>query len=314
MKQLLIMSSSAAFNTTFDGTIKDKGNIDLYYPDDPANSAVSAPLTKNPILMYHRGLNCPAASIEIDKDTLQVTLAEYDKRKAIILNGADPATGEPSEVTSNTAFKAVVDFSSVTPAAGFNYTLVLVKRGVVFNERSNWTATTFIPMGRTMTAAQLCKDLAMQFKNMAEFDNFNLEVTYEKDATSFTIEGDTEGFENYTIKAGDELAAVDGLITLTEPAHLLLDKGYIRNLASQCAADRGFEYTYHDGDSIYPGYPEELDSDKYDLVTLRFAVGRAGGKQLDERVTQLVHIAVPAGQGATIAGNFVETDKIITAE
>lgn len=296
MKQLFIMPKDATFNSeSFDGTVKDAGNIDLYYANKP-KEGVTPPLTDNPILTYWRGKKSPAASLEIDKDTLRVTLAQY------------------KNLGDNVPFKAKIDLSNVTPTAGFNYTLVLVKRGVVFNERSNWTATTFIPMGRTMTAAQLAEDLATQFKNMAEFDAIPLTVEYTEGQTTFTIKGDEDGFEQWTVKAGDELAAVSGVVDVTDPVHVTLDKGYIQDLASRCAADKGFEYLYQDGDSIYPGYPEEVDSDTYDLITLRFAVGRAAGKQIDDRATQVVHIAVPAGKGADIAQKFVEKDKIIIAK
>lgn len=44
---------------------------------------------------------------------------------------------------------------------------------------------------------------------------------------------------------------------------------------------------------MYPYYPETVAEDKYNLVHLRFAVGRDSAKQRDERVWQEVYIAVP---------------------
>ena len=71
------------------------------------------------------------------------------------------------------------------------------------------------------------------------------------------------------------------------------DVAYIKDLASQCAAGKGFDYVEGDGKEIYPGYPEALDGTTYNIYTLRFQVGRKSAKTRDEKVWQLVHIAVP---------------------
>ena len=66
------------------------------------------------------------------------------------------------------------------------------------------------------------------------------------------------------------------------------------DLASRCAAGKGFNYTAQDASEIYPGYPEEVEDTTYTMYTLRFAVPRVAAKQRDEVVYQIVHIVVPS--------------------
>ena len=96
--------------------------------------------------------------------------------------------------------------------------------------------------------------------------------------------------------------------TAAEPT--IGDKAYIQDLASQCAAGKGFTDTHNNGDGIYPGYPEAVQdliptttagAAGYIVYTLRFKVGRDSAKTRDERVAQLVHIAVSAAATTLVA-------------
>ena len=176
-----------------------------------------------------------------------------------------------------------------TPEANKHYTVIVVKKGTVFNERSNWS---FTSMAKGAIAADVAKDITNQINGNSE----NLGVTAKYEGGAITITGVKEG-DNFEVIGADELTGVAPTeVTIGKVA--VLDKAYMQDLASRCAAGKGFNYLGEDGKEIYPGYPEPVDANKYVLYTLRFAVPRVASKQRDEVVYQLVHIAVPVGSEA----------------
>jgi hypothetical protein len=86
---------------------------------------------------------------------------------------------------------------------------------------------------------------------------------------------------------------IGSTVSVTYGRKAIGDKADIQDLASRCAAGKGFTDTYRDGDTIYPNYPETVEDTTYNVYTLRFRVGRDSAKTRDERVWQIVHIAVP---------------------
>ena len=231
---------------------------------------------------------------EIDINTLNITVTQ-------------PSAGQK--------FKAEITIP--TPVEGNNYTLVLVKKGTVVNERFKFTATEFVPAGTSMTAAAMATSLGNQFKNYA--NNGTLAITVTIASAKITIESN-----NYTDQY--ELVASDSLhgtaVTTTPSKPNIGDKAYIENLAQQCTAGKGFNYLARESRDIYPGYPEnveeiaqaELATKGYVVFNLRFATKREAGKTMDEAVWQYVHIAVPKNNTSysTIAailpeGNFKTT-------
>ena len=203
---------------------------------------------------------------EVDVKTLQVTKASYE---------------------AGTTFKAKITVP--TPEKGTHYTVVIVKKGTVFNERSNWTFTT---MATTTTAADVAKQITAQING----NKYQLGIKAEYTGGAITITA-LEAGKDYEVLGADGLLGV-APTDVTHGKKAELDKADVQDLASRCAAGKGFTDTYRDGDSIYPGYPEVVDEDQYTLYTLRFAVPRVASKQRDEVVYQLVHIAVPVGSGA----------------
>ena len=269
MKQLLIVNSTSGLNGGVipqNFTDMNKGAIGLYHLDDTSAWLSSAP-TKDFAIVLGRGANNNALVIpEVDFDTLSVVKANP---------------------TSGRAFSAVITIPTV--AAGKTYTLVLVKNGTLPHERNTWTATETIQVGdSTTTAANIATKLGNYFKRMA--DTGSLDVTVTVASAQITITGKNVG-EGWTLKGADALSGV--VITTTSAEPSIGTKKYIEKLASMCAAGKGFTDTYADGDSVYPGYPEEVEDKDYVVYTLRFAVGRKSAKTRDERVSQVVHIAVP---------------------
>ena len=268
MKQLFICqkkayATSAAKAT--DLTTVPEGTIALFSLED--GSLLSAKPTSNfSIVVGRKSGKMPLMFPEVDVKTLQVTKASYE---------------------AGTTFTAKITVP--TPEKGTHYTVVIVKKGTVFNERSNWTFTT---MATTTTAADVAKQIVAQING----NKYQLGVTASNTAGAITITA-TEKGKDYEVLGADGLLGV-APTDVTHGKKAELDKADVQDLASRCAAGKGFNDTYRDGDSIYPGYPEVVDEDQYTLYTLRFAVPRVASKQRDEVVYQLVHIAVPVGSDA----------------
>ena len=269
MKQLLIVNSTAAVNggatAPTDLSAMVAGGLGIYQLDKPTVWASAKPTT-NFAIVLGRGANSPAFVIpEVDVNTLKITKAT-------------PSTGG--------VFTASITIPTVT--AGSTYTLVLVKNGTVPHERNTWTATETAKTGDT--AATIANRLRNYFKAAA--DTGSIEIAVSGTSAQVTITGLNKG-EGWTLKAGDALYGTT--ITTTAALPVIGDKAYVEDLASRCAAGKGFTDVYADGDSIYPGYPEAVENTTYNIYTLRFAVGRDAAKTRDERVSQIVHIAVPVG-------------------
>lgn len=245
------------------------------------------------------------------------TVAIFDLATGALLTNAAKAAGDFSIVVGRASGKMPLIFPEVnlktlevtkatyqagatftakitvpTPEKGTHYTVAIVKKGTVFNERSNWTFTT---VATTTTAADVAKQLTAQING----NKYQLGVKAEYTGGAITITALEVG-KDYEVLGADGLMGV-APTEVTNGKKAELDKADIQDLASRCAAGKGFNDTYADGDSIYPGYPEVVDEDQYVLYTLRFAVPRVASKQRDEVVYQIVHLAVPVGSASIAA-------------
>lgn len=280
MKQLLIVSSTANITTSgqVDLSKLAKGDLAIFNPE--TNQYLSKVGFDNFAIALGRGNNSPALIIpEVDITTLSLTFADGQK-----YDGYNPAGAK---------FKATVTVPT-TITTDADYTIVLVKKGVQFNERSNFTVTTFIPKNSTKSAADIATDLAKQLQAMADAGTLNIKASAT--GAVVTVEGLVKG-EQFALRGGDALMGQESAPgNTTEAQPVIFDAAYIKDLASRTAAGKGFNYRYKDGEYIYPGDPEVVEDTTYSLITLRFAVGRASAKQRDERVYQTVHIAVPVAK------------------
>lgn len=268
MKQLFICKKNAYATSTAkatDLTTITEGTIALFSLSDGA-LLTAVPTSNFSIVVGRTTGKMPLMFPEVDVKSLQVTKASYEAAKTFTAKITVP-----------------------TPEKGSHYTVVIIKKGTVFNERSNWTFTT---MATNTTAADVAKQIVSQING----NKYNLGVEASNTGGAITITA---------LEAGKdfEVLGADGLIDVapTEVTHgkkAELDKADIQDLASRCAAGKGFNYTSEDGKDIYPGYPEVVSEDQYTLYTLRFAVPRVSAKQRDEVVYQTVHIAVPVGAAA----------------
>lgn len=186
------------------------------------------------------------------------------------------------------------DFTIPAPTVGDDLTVVVVKKGVQFNERNKWTATMRVKDGQDVSAC--AKELAEQLNN-----NPASGVKAVAEAAKITITAVNKG-EDYKIALGDDLFGV--AVTETPAVTPLADANYIKDLAMKAAADAGIEYTYQDpANLIYPGYPlnplaqpDSVDAG-YTVFTLKFAEPREM-KTVDQSINQIVQIALPTGATA----------------
>lgn len=179
------------------------------------------------------------------------------------------------------------------PDVDGHYTLLLIKKGLKFNERNRWSATTHAKVGEK--AADVAARLGKYFEDNAS----NLNITVTVDEAKITITGNKAG-EDFKLTGADELINV--AVTETNATTAYGDAAYVADLANKAAADAGFEYTYRELD-INPGYPlnplKAADSEDkgFTIFTLRFAVPREV-KTRDEVVHQIVQVAFPTGAAA----------------
>lgn len=300
MKQLLIVNSTKALNAKKSSTGAEVTPYDLSNLAEGAisffelggSAVLAAAATKNFAIALGRGGDVmPFIIPEININTLSITVTQ-------------PSAGQK--------FKAEITIP--TPVEGKNYTLTMVKKGTVVNERFKFSVTDFVPKGSAMTAAALATSLGNQLKNYST--NGTLDITVTVASAKITVESNNYT-DQYELVAGDDLHGTKVTTTPSKPN--IGDKEFIENLAQQCAAGKGFNYLARESRDIYPGYPEaveeiaqtDIPTKGYVVFNLRFATNREAGKTMDEAVWQYVHIAVPKNNTSysTIAtmlpeGNF----------
>ena len=275
MKQLLIVKSSAALNggasAPKDLSGMTEGAIGFFALNDYTAWLSAAPSTNFGIALGG-GANKPAFVIpEVDVNTLKVTKSPY---------------------AAGTSYAASITIPSGT--GGKNYTLVLVKLGTGINgERNKWTQSVHVPVGQTMSAADIAKKLRDGFQAMV--DAGSIDVTIGGTSAAVTVTGQVG--DGWKLVPSDDLFGTTVTETTTG-VKTVGDKAYVQDLARQCAAGKGFTNTDLESQHIYPGYPEAVEDKHYTIFSLRFATGRLSGKQTDERVWQYVHIAVPEDSAA----------------
>lgn len=193
--------------------------------------------------------------------------------------------------SAGTKYKGEVTITA--PTADGHYTLILVKKGLKFNERNRWTATVPVKVGDT--AAAVAAKLGAFFT--ANATNLNISVTVAEG--KITIDGLKNG-EDFKLIGADDLLGVT--VTNTAATVAYGDAEYIKDLANKAASDAGFNYTYQELD-INPGYPlnplaqADAADTGFTIFTLRFAVPRQV-KTRDEVVHQIVQVAFPTGAAA----------------
>lgn len=201
-----------------------------------------------------------------------------------------------SAYAAATTFSA--NFTIASVEASSDYTVIIVKNGVKFNERNKWTST--IHAGKNDTPKTVADKIAAHI-NANTVGSGVSAVSDSATAGKITITAKKAG-QPYTIVLADKL---QGLAVTTTAAGLpaINDAAAIKDMANKAAADAGFEYTYDEFAGLYPAYPLNplAQPDKADagftVYTIRFAEPR-DMKTRDEVVHQIIQIAYPTGAGA----------------
>lgn len=196
------------------------------------------------------------------------------------------------------------NFTIADVVAGSDYTVVVVKKGVGFNERNKWTATVRAKAADTVNT--IAAALASQITA-----NVGAGVTAAAAASKVTVTAKEKGVD-YELTLGDDLFGT--AVTQTHATAAVADAKYITDLAIKAAADAGIEYTYQDaGELIYPDFPlnplaqDDSADAGFTVYTIRFAEPREM-KTVDQSINQIVQIAVP-----TDAAAIATIDKILAA-
>lgn len=196
------------------------------------------------------------------------------------------------------------NFTIADVVVGSDYTVVVVKKGVGFNERNKWTATVRAKAADTVDT--IAAALASQITA-----NVGAGVTAAASAGKVTVTAKEKGVD-YELTLGDDLFGT--AVTQTHATAAVADAKYITDLAIKAAADAGIEYTYQDaGELIYPDFPlnplaqDDSADTGFTVYTIRFAEPREM-KTVDQSINQIVQIAVPTSTAA-----IATIDKILAA-
>lgn len=255
----------------------------FYVPDGYVNNSNVLPGKVGLAIMKDGELRFNPAG-EIADKFKQTFYLVIGREKELGGNISVPCSTNHLTITKTSLSEAVEYEGNVTipePTVDGHYTIILVKKGLKFNERNRWTATVPVKVGDS--AEVIAAKLAKYFEANAN----NLNITVAVEGAAITINSD----DDLTMVAADDLMGVE--ISET-PASKGVDKAWIEDLANKCAADAGYLYTYQDLD-VNPGYPfnfkqfSEADIEGFELLTLRFAVPR-DNKTRDEVVHQVVHL------------------------
>lgn len=201
-----------------------------------------------------------------------------------------------SVYTAATIFSVYFIIASVE--ASSDYTVIIVKNGVKFNERNKWTFT--IHAGKNDTPRTVADKIAAHINANTVGSGVSAVSDVSIDG-KITITAKKAG-QPYTIVLADKL---QGIVIRTIAAGLpaINDAAAIKDMANKAAADAGFEYTYDEFAGLYPAYPLNplAQPDKADtgftVYTIRFAEPR-DMKTRDEVVHQIIQIAYPTGATA----------------
>lgn len=193
------------------------------------------------------------------------------------------------------------NFTITDVVAGSDYTVVIVKKGVGFNERNKWTATVRAKAADTVDT--IASALASQITA-----NVGAGVTAAASTGKVTVTAKEKGVD-YELTLGDDLFGT--AVTQTHATAAVADAKYITDLAIKAAADAGIEYTYQDaGELIYPDFPlnplaqDDSADTGFTVYTIRFAEPREM-KTVDQSINQIVQIAVPTDTAAIATINKI---------
>ena len=190
---------------------------------------------------------------------------------------------------ASTKFNASITIPAITELG--EYTIIICKKGVQFNERNKWTSS-YNVKSLNDTPDDVAAAIEKGIKNFAH--NLGISSSVSGDTISITGLNDAVDFE---ILGADNLFGLT--ITQTHATKGYADAAWISDLADKACADAGIEYTYRpEYIYLYKNYPlnplaqQNTTDPGFIVYTIRFAEPRRT-KTTDEVVNQIVQIAMP---------------------
>lgn len=202
------------------------------------------------------------------------------------------------------------------------YTLIIVKKGIPFNERNKWSHDIYVrnikKIDKEALAAKLVDAINGTIPN-------NPQSTYYPSGVIATLGGAANNeititainpAMDYEIVLADCLMENGSAISAVTHAEVALaDTAMIIDLASKCIADAGINDTYQEASEyMHPRYPitkgQASLAAEYDVVTLRFAEPREM-KTRDDIVHQIVQIAFARTSSGTPLSSVQEFTDIL---
>lgn len=278
MRQFILGANAAYPTKTVDAAVAaDAGKVGFAYLDangKTAFTATGAEINKKGVLVLLRQGAAGNVVLPIYKHHFSYVKGEYQAATKPVYTVTLPDDIIPNQ----------------------DYTIILVKKGVKFNERNKWSAT--VHAKSSDTTATIGAALLKYFQdNVVGTD---VTVTYADKVLTFTA--NTKDCDITVVPADYLVDAAVANTTAFKKAYG--DADYVTDLANKAAADAGFEYTLMDDvHYMYPNYPlDPLAQPKaadtgYTIFTLKFSEPREV-KTVDDVVNQIIQVAFPTGSAA----------------
>ena len=190
---------------------------------------------------------------------------------------------------ASTKFNASITIPAITELG--EYTIIICKKGVQFNERNKWTSS-YNVKSLNNTPDDVAAAIEKGIKNFAH----NLGISSSVSGATISITGLNDAVD-FEILGADNLFGLT--ITQTHATKGYADAAWISDLADKACADAGIEYTYRpEYIYLYENYPlnplaqQNTTDPGYIVYTIRFAEPRRT-KTTDEVINQIVQIAMP---------------------
>lgn len=192
------------------------------------------------------------------------------------------------------------DFTLTAVIPGLTYTVILVKKGLKFNERDKWSAVIEAVDGDSVTT--VAKKIAEYFNNNTS--NHGAKATPSDGKVTITC--DVKG-QDYELVLADDAYGI--VINQTHAEASVNDAKAVADMFIKAGADAGYSYTYDDFiyRNNYPLNPlkaADVADTGFTVFTLRFAEPRKT-RTTDTAVNQIIQVAFPTG-----AGQITEFEKI----
>lgn len=198
-----------------------------------------------------------------------------------------------SYVESN--YVAATTFSQtvkvISQEAVGDYTLIVVKKGVGFNERNKWTANVHVNVA-SETAAKIAEKLTTVINGNSASSGVKAEVS--DDTITVTA---LEAGVDYKLVLADYLTESElGEVTAATAGQNCTK--HIKDLHAKAAADMGFNDTQQFTELLYKGYEIDPHSGTpttdygFDVLTIKFAEPRET-RTVDQDIKQIIQVAFP---------------------